>query len=306
MPELKLEDLQSQVSDLKKALDLSGVTGVLTQDEVDTAIQDVLDHQNPLRMNIPRRNGAGESYLLNRKTAQPGPGGFVNDTEEPTPVSFTRGRVTFPYKTILRRGKVTKFAQSVGASYKDLLANEIADTTLLVRDDEEYALINGSVAGNPKEFDGLRIQSPAGQTISAGPGALSLALLDQAIDKVLGRPNMMIMSKRSRRKLWALLQQNQRFVDSVEVTGGFRVTAYAPDIGIFYSQWIADNQGGGTESDLFVIDSQHVFVPWLENFGMVPLAKTSSQFDEFDVRGVETLVVANPERAIARIEEITP
>ncbi len=292
---------------LRKALDLAAVTGKTTQPEVDKVIQDLIDYNNPLRMNIPREPGSGEAYLLNRRSAG-GTAAFVNDTEELADSQSTYARVTFPFKTIKERGKVTQFAQDAGRSYKDLLAEEMETATKTVGNKEEDAIINGSVAGNAKEFDGLRIQTT--NTVSAGTngGALSLALLDETFDAMLGKPKLAVMSKRTRRKLYSLLQATQRFVDTTEVKGGFRVLAYN-DAAVFYSQFISNAQTQGTAldaSDLFLIDPDYVFMAVLAEFKMVPLAKTSSQFDAFDVRGSEALVVSNTTHGTARLLGIIP
>jgi hypothetical protein len=203
---------------------------------------------------------------------------------------------------------VTQFAQDAGRSYKDLLAEEMETASRVVRNKEEDAIINGSVAFNAKEFDGLRIQ--ATETVSAGVngGALTLSLLDQTFDACLGRPTLAVMSKRTRRKLYSLLQATQRFVDTTEVKGGFRVMAYN-SAAVFYSQFISDAQVQGTAvdaSDLYLIDPDYVFMAVLAEAGMVPLAKTSSQFDSFDVRMSEALVVANTKYGVSRLLGIVP
>lgn len=292
---------------LRKALDLAGVTGKTTQPEVDKVINDLIDYNNPLRMNIPREPGSGEAYLLNRRSAG-GTAAFVNDTEELADSNSTYARVTFPFKTIQERGKVTQFAQDAGRSYKDLLAEEMETAGRTVGNKEEDAIINGSVAGNAKEFDGLRIQ--ATETVSAGTngGVLTLDLLDQTFDACLGKPKLLVMSKRTRRKLYSILQATQRFVDTTEVKGGFRVLAYN-DAAVFYSQFISDAQTQGTAvnaSDAFAIDTDYVFMAVLAEAKMIPLAKTSSQFDAFDVRVSEALVVNNNKYGVSRLLGIIP
>jgi len=297
---------------LRKALDLAAIAGKTTQPEVDKVIQDLINYNNPLRAAIPRVPGSGEAYLLNRRTAT-GTADFVNDSEEPGDTDSTYDRKTFSFKTILERGKVTQFAQDAGRSYKDLLAEEMDNASRVVRNKEEDAIINGSVSANPKSFDGLRILTPSGQVIEAGGSGgdgdvLSLTLMDEAFDLCLGSPDVVICSKRTRRKLYSLLQATQQFVGTTEVKGGFRVMAYN-DAGAFYSQFISDAQTQGDSdiaSDLFVLDTDFVSMAVLSEAKMVPLAKTSSQFDAFDVRVSEVLVMKNPVYGIARLAGIIP
>lgn len=301
--------------ELTKALDVATGTGVLTDTPVDKVIQDFLDHNNPLRRNIPRKPGQGESWLFNKKTAQAGHGnkGFVNDTEEPSEASFTRSRVSdFTYKTILEKGKVTQMMQDIGRSYRDALADEMNDTSQLVKDQEEDAIINGSVAVDAKQFEGLRRLKAAGQSVRmADNGApLTLKKIDELIDVLLGRVNMLVTSKRARRELWSLLQIYQRFIDSIAVRGGFKVTAYGPDAGIYVSQYIPTNQevgtSGATCSEMYALDTDYVFMGVLRDFRMVPLAKASSQYDAFDIRGSEVLVVSNNAKGLGYLDAITP
>lgn len=64
-------------------------------------------------------------------------------------------------------------------------------------------LLNGDSQANPREFDGLRRRIGGGQLFSStgsGSGALSLEVLDEAIDSVDGA-NVLVMSKAMRRKL---------------------------------------------------------------------------------------------------------
>jgi hypothetical protein len=232
----------------------------------------------------------------------------VDDTEEPTDSQSTYQQKKFTYKTIIQRGKVTRKLQAVGKTLLDIEAEEIESALQVIRDTEENALINGDSAVNPKQFDGLRKLTPAGQVVVAGANGapLTLDLLDSAIDSNRGNPNMLIMSKKANRKLNALLQAQQRFVDTVEVNGGFRVQVYN-GIPIFRSIFISDAQTQGTSnvaSDIFVLDTSAVWVGELTPLRMVRLAQKSSQFSEFDVFEDLTLVFGNDIK-VSRLAGVT-
>ncbi len=299
--------MTNDLEQLKKALNIANAGNTLQQPLVDRVLQELIEVNNPLRQNLPRKPGSGSDWILNQRTAR-GTGGFVDDTEEPTDTQSTYLQKKFTYKTIIQRGKATRKLQAVGKTLLDIEAEEIESALQVVRDTEENALINGDSAVNPKQFDGLRKLTPAGQVVVAGANGapLTLDLLDAAIDLNRGNPNMLIMSKKANRKLNGLLQAQQRFVDTVEVTGGFRVQVYN-GIPIFRSIFVSDAQTQGTSnvaSDIFVLDTSAVWVGELTPLKMVRLAQKSSQFSEFDVFEDLTLVFGNDIK-VSRLAGVT-
>ncbi len=123
--------------------------------------------------------------------------------------------------------------------------------------------------------------------------------MDQTIDLNRGTPDMIIMSKKANRKLNALLQVQQRFIETVQVKGGFRVQVYN-DIPIFRNIRVFDNQVQGTSNsatDIYVLDTNAVWIGELTPLKMLRLAQKSSQFGEFDIFEDLSLVVANDIKA---------
>ncbi|MCG3206071.1 MAG: hypothetical protein KCHDKBKB_02797 [Elusimicrobia bacterium] len=299
--------MTNDLEQLKKALNIANAGNTLQQPLVDRVLQELIEVNNPLRQNLPRKPGSGSEWILNQRTAR-GTGAFVDDTEEPTDTQSTYAQKKFTYKTIIQRGKVTRKLQAVGKTLLDIEAEEIESALQVIRDTEENALINGDSAVNPKQFDGLRKLTPAGQVLVAGANGapLTLDLLDSAIDLNRGNPSMLIMSKKANRKLNALLQAQQRFVDTAEVTGGFRVQVYN-GIPIFRSIFVSDAQTQGTSNvatDIFVLDTSAVWVGELTPLKMTRLAQKSSQFSEFDVFEDLTLVLGNDIK-VSRLAGVT-
>ena len=298
----------NDLSQLKKALDMASAGAALQQPLVDQVLQELIEVNNPLRVNLPRKPGSGSAWVLNQRTSRGAGAGFVNDTEEPAENHGTYGQKSFPYKTVLDRRKVTRKLQAVGKTLLDIEAEEVDNGLQNVRDSEENALINGDSAANPKQFDGLRKLIPGSQVVVAGANGapLTLDLLDQAIDLNRGNPGMLIMSKKANRKLNSLLQAQQRFVDTMEVKGGFRVQVYN-GIPIFRSIWVSDAQTQGTANnatDIHILDTSAVWVGELTPLRMVRLAQKSSQGGEFDIFEDITLVLANDIKA-SRLAGVT-
>lgn len=294
-----------QRTELEKALDFATVGTILLQPEIDKIIRTEVDRNQALRQQFKRKGGSGDKWQLRRRTAY-GTAVFVNDTDSPSEVQSTFAAAAageFAYKTILFPGAVTRFLQATGKTFGDLLQEEIQAGIVSVRLEEEDKLVNGSISVDAKQFDGLRILIVAGQLKDQGTngGQLTLNDLDTAIDLALGPMNtkLMLMSKRTRRRIWALLQSQQRFAETVDVKGGFRIRSYQ-DMPIFYSQFVADNQTQGSSSvasDLFIVDvsdePNNVFVGMLTDLKFERLARTTSQKDRFDIFEDITLVQTN-------------
>jgi len=298
----------NDLEQLKKALDMANAGGALQQPMVDKVLQELIEVNNPLRVNLPRKPGSGSAWILNQRTSRGAGASFVNDSEEPTETQGSVAQKTFPYASILDRRKITRKLQAVGKSMLDVEAEEVENGLQNVRDTEENALINGDASINNKQFNGIRKLIPSGQVAIAGANGapLTLELLDAAIDLNRGNPNMIIMSKKANRKLNGLLQAQQRFTDTMEVKGGFRVQSYN-GIPIFRSIWISDAQTQGTATnctDIFVLDTSSVWIGELTPLKMLRLAQKSSQGSEFDIFEDITLVLANDIKA-SRLAGVT-
>ena len=305
MPKMQLFDPAISDEDLRKALDLSSGADLI-QNEIDKAIAEALTADWPLYSNMPRKGGTGDTYLSNQRTAR-GTGAWVNDTEEPSDSNSTYQQDSWAYKTPLYRGKVTRKLQAAGKAYADALQEEVEAGLDVVRDMVDNGMINGSVSGNAKQFDGLvtLVADPA-MTVNAGSSTLTLAMLDAMIDLVKGEPTMIICSKRGRREINALLQAQQRYVDTIEVNGGFKVISYN-GIPIFIAENILDNEGTGTnETRIFCLNTtKDVFLAELTPLKMEALAKVSSQYDSFDIYADIVLVVKQA-LAASQIKKIIP
>ena len=95
-------------------------------------------------------------------------------------------------------------------------------------------------------------------TPAAGGGSLTLAVLDQLIDLAKGgKPDVLLMSKRTRRKLKSLLTASAHYVESGESSVG-RQVVLCGGITVLMSDFIldnesADNGSGSTFSSIYAI-----------------------------------------------------
>jgi len=108
---------------------------------------------------------------------------------------------------------VDNFLKSTRSNIQDLEAAVIELKAKALRDKFEENFIYGDSGTNSKQFDGLRMlvdtESAGDQVIamSATGATLTLNKLDELIDVVKGgKPDMLLMSRRSRRKINALVR----------------------------------------------------------------------------------------------------
>lgn len=301
MGSTQLYDPAISDQELMKTLDLTS-GAELIQEEIDKAIADALNTNNALRQNLFRKtNQQGTKYILNRRTAR-GTARAVADTDaRGTEQNSTYSQVEFAYKTIIYEGGVTRRLQAAGKAYGDALQEEIQNGIQAIKDQEDDWLITGDSSSDAKEFDGLaKILSDESREKALG-GDLTLEDLDEAIDNITnGTPNMMVMSRRTRRQLRALLQEQQRFINTIEVKGGFMVESY-DNIPIYVDRFVSDDEDGdaSNKSSIYIFETspEGVFVGEQTAVRLERLAKTTSQKDSFDIYEDLTLVLKDTLRA---------
>jgi hypothetical protein len=124
---------------------------------------------------------------------------------------------TFEQKTAVLKimggdADVDNFAKATRSDLQDLEAATIELKAKALRHKFEETFIYGNSTTNPKQFDGIRklidTTTASAQVICPGGatgGTLTLAHLDQLIDCIKGgRPDVLLMSKRSARKIKGL------------------------------------------------------------------------------------------------------
>jgi len=293
------------MASLKKTLDMAAAGGVLLQEQVDKILQSIIEHKEPLRQNLPRKKGAGREWIVVQRIAEPSAGWYADtDTISDTESSYTR--LTFEYKTLAVAGKVSRKLQATGQTYGNIKAMEIEAGLAEIKEKEEWGIIWGDKSKDPKQFDGLNVLISGSQVVAVS-GALSLQKLDEAFDLCHGKPDMIICSKRTRKELASLLQAQQRFIDRVEVKGGFKLLSYN-DVPIYVSTQIKDDQVYGSytnASTLFIVDTSKVWIGELTPLTMKAVDATTTQYDKFEIFEDIALVVANY-KYCAKVEGIVP
>jgi hypothetical protein len=294
----------------------------LLQTFVNRTVQQLTLREFGLQAVIPRKPGVGLSEIINQRTAGTTGGEWVADTDTSGSTSEVGAyaRATFEFKTLLTQGQVTRKLQATGRSYADILALEMSAKAEDFANALEDGILNGNLKiAQDKVCNGFLtlISGTAGQVVHNSAAtttygtALSLQKLDEAIDKVKGsaqRSDLVIVgSFAGIRQLNAALQQDQQFNNVTEIAAGFRVRTY-DGIPMVVSTAMKntltingttgaienDNGSGDTATTAFVVlNTRYSYLSELTPVTVMPLAKSSSQFDEFDMYWDGAPVLAN-------------
>ena len=279
----------------------------LSNDMLLQGVVETIVKESPVLRALPFIEIVGNGLTYNQENALPSIDFYdVGDTWTESTPTFTQK--TANLKIMGGDADVDNFLKATRSNLQDLEAAVVELKAKALRNKFEDTFIYGDASASPKQFDGLRKLIPGGQVVVAGANGapLTLDLLDSAIDLNRGNPGMLIMSKKANRKLNSLLQAQQRFVDTMEVKGGFRVQVYN-GIPIFRSIWVSDTQTQGTASnatDIYILDTSAVWIGDLTPLRMLPLPQKSSQGSELDIDEDLVLVLANDIKA-SRLAGVT-
>ncbi|MHB1162854.1 MAG: major capsid protein, partial [Chloroflexota bacterium] len=146
---------------------------------------------------------------------------------------------------------VDNFIQRTASNLQDQRAIQVAKKAKAVAQRFEATFIYGDMAVDPNAFNGLKkLISNPDQVVTAGANgaALTTAMLDDLIDRVKGgKPDILLMSKRSRRKLKSLMVASNHYVERGESSFGRQVMMY-DGIPVEVSDFILDTESQGTSN----------------------------------------------------------
>ena len=216
---------------IRKALDVAaGTSEYLIPELVDGGIRDYVSLQPVLYNAVTKVPWATNVYYVRKRTANPTASWSADGAALPAASKTTHTRVSVPVAYLYTRGEVTGPMQRAAGSLINALSMEIeAHSRALV---EQLSDDIWAASGASDDLIGILSQIETNNQVNAGggvvtkSGALTLAMLDEAIDNSRGEVDLIIASRAIRRFINGLLQAQQMFVDRTEVQAGFRVLAY--------------------------------------------------------------------------------
>jgi len=236
---------------------------MLLQGVVETIVKD-----SPILQNLPFIEIVGNGLTYNQENILPSIDFYdVGDTwDESTP---TFEQITANLKIMGGDADVDNFLKATRSNVQDLETAVIELKAKALRDKVEETFIYGDSSQNAKQFDGLKelidTATASDQVIAMGDtgATLTLAKLDELIDAVKGgKPHMLLMSRRSRRKINALVRAAGGMMDTDRDTWGNFVQLW-DGVPIGVNDWILDTHvlvdgletatTGGTCSTIYAI-----------------------------------------------------
>ena len=227
----------------------------LSNDMLLTGVIETIVKESPVLQTLPFIEVVGNGLTYNQENAAPS-AAFYNvgdDWAESTP-TFTQ--LTASLKILGGDADVDNYLKATRSNLQDLEAAVVQLKAKAVRAKFEDTFVNGDTASDAKSFDGIDKLSTADQTVSMGAngGTLTLDKVDELIDKVVeGKPHMLLMSRRSRRKLTALSRASGSGLLVTDRNEFGQMLDYYDGVPIGVCDHISDEQRVGTSNDTSTI-----------------------------------------------------
>lgn len=180
----------------------------------DTVLQGVIEEiikDCPLLQYLPWVEIVGNALTYNRESSLPSAEWHAVNDDWTTSPALTFSQQTATLKILGQNADIDNYVKQTRSNIQDVEAAVISLTAKAIRHELEEKFIYGDNSSDTNQFDGLRkiINTAASgdQVIATGAAGatLTLSMLDQLIDAVKGgKPDLLLMSRRSRRKINAL------------------------------------------------------------------------------------------------------
>ena len=222
----------------------------LSNDTLLAGVIETIAQESPVLQRLPFIEIVGNGLSYNRENVAPTAAFYdVGDTWVESTPTFTQATATL--KILGGDADIDNFLKSTRSNIQDLEAAVVQLKSRAVQALFDDTFVNGDEVVNPDSFDGLDALVEAGQAVSMGVngGSLTLEKLDELVDKVRGgKPDLLLMSRRSRRSLNILARASGSFLEADRDEFGGMLQFY-DGIPIGLNDYIADDQTVGTSSD---------------------------------------------------------
>ncbi len=226
----------------------------LTTDTLLAGVIEAIVQESPVLQRLPFIEIVGNGLTYNRENVPPTADFYDvgDDWDESTP-TFTQATATL--RILGGDADIDNFLKATRSNLQDLEAAVVHLKAKAVQALFDDTFINGDATANPRSFDGLDRLCDPSQEVSMGTNGATLTLekLDELIDRVRGgKPDLLLMSRRSRRTLNEIARLSGGFLEADRDEFG-RMVQYYDGIPIGINDYIADDQAVGSSSDCSTI-----------------------------------------------------
>jgi HK97 family phage major capsid protein len=207
---------------------------VLYQGIIETIIKD-----SPILQMMPFIEIVGNALTYNREKTTPQAAFYAVGDQISAPGTFEFEQLTATLKILIEDADVDNYVKGTRQNVMDIEAAMLELAAKAVRQKFEETFIYGTttdflgMSGNTKSFDGIvkliNTSTSGTQVVTMGGtgAALTLSKLDELIDAVKpGKPDLLLMSKRSRRKLQALARASGSLLETEKNSFGEYLQLY--------------------------------------------------------------------------------
>ncbi|MDO8635253.1 MAG: phage major capsid protein [Dehalococcoidia bacterium] len=224
----------------------------------DTLLQGVIEtiiYESPVLQALPFIEIVGNGLTYNQENVAATAAFYdVGDTWAESTPTFTQ--LTANLKILGGDADVDNFLAKTRSNIQDLEAAIVQLKAKAVQQKFDDIFISGDTSSDAKAFDGIDKLSVSGQTVSMGTNGATLTLdkLDELIDRVkAGKPSILLMSRRSRRKLNSLSRGTGSGILETDRNQFGQMVQFYSGIPIGVNDWIPDSKTVGSSTDCSTI-----------------------------------------------------
>lgn len=267
--------------ELRKAFNtLPATTGdVLIPSVVEPIIRDFIDHSTPIWNLMNPRDWPTNLYQYRERTGVARATFKADDVALP---AATRG-------TYVRRDENMKYIYQVGSVSGPLKAASLYDAAEIAIEDVaegmaltlEEAILVGNEGTDPTSINGLMTQvtRKSNSAAEATPVLLTPVILDEALD--FAKADTIISNGALHRRLWAVLQAQQQFVNEIDIDGGFRVPTYQGRPIVRINEEECPTAATAMVNTMLLVDRSKCILPINEDVKLEMLGKARDADDFF-------------------------
>ena len=222
----------------------------LSNDQLVAGVIQTIAQESPVLQRLPFIEIVGNGLTYNRENASPTASFYaVGDAWAESTPTFTQATATL--RIMGGDADVDNFLKTTRSNIQDLEAAVVQLKARAVQRLFDDTFINGNESTNAAAFDGIDRLVIAGQTATMGTNGATLTLekLDELVDRVRGgKPDLLLMSRRTRRKLNELARSSGSFLEADRDAFGNMLQFY-DGIPIGINDYISDASTVGTSND---------------------------------------------------------